>query len=802
MKKWLKRILLTLLVLVVVLAAGAVVFLSTFDPNARRDEIIALVQERTGRPLHINGEMELSFFPWLGFGVADIELGNAPGFEGDSFARVKRAEARVRIWPLLFGNIEVGEVVLDGLELNLARRKDGSTNWDDLLGPTAPATPSAPAATREPAAGGQAAAPLGAFSLGGLSLRKARIRWDDEQAGQHLVIDRFDLESGAIAPDTPFDLSLAVSGTFSHTTPTPPTSRKLGFELELDGRLQLDPGDGHARVRITGLKAEGSLTGNTLPGAGARGGKPLTVSLRLPSLDLDTATEHYRLEGLAVEAAGLALRLDLAARGAPARAALEGGLVVKLDDSAALTTLLGSSLPEGADLAALQGTTLTVPLAGSAAQTLRLADITLSGPLLNGGAALTLSGLPEAPVVEGRLRLAEFDARALLTALKLPPPPMRDADTLRRVALQTTLRYGDDSLALNKLKLLLDDSELHGKLRIRNLARPQIRTRLEVTRLDVDRYLPPPAGAATPATTPAPGAPADSAAAVPLGEALAPLRTLDLDAVLAVGELKVSGLILTRFNTTLRARQGRLALKPVTTALYGGRFAGDLGLQLHGDNLVLRLDGDLRGIDSGPLSRDLFQREWITGEGDVNLALTTRGADVAALRAALNGTARLSFRDGQITLLDTSAVAAYAKAKLKKQPTPPEDSLYRPSRYDSITASAQIKNGLLTNRDLRVLSPHATLSGSGTVDLSRETLDYRINLVYGKDAGKELEGLPVVVTLNGPLASPNIHFGWDDLIKAWVKRDAKRKIERERKAREDEIRERIRRKAKDLLKGL
>ncbi len=798
MKKWLRRTLLAVLAVVVIFIAAAVIFATTFDVNARRDDIIALVAEHTGRRLEINGDIRLSFFPWLGFGITDMELGNAPGFGEAPFARIGRAEARVRLWPLLFGEVEVGEVILDGLELTLTRRADGTSNWDDLLAP-APApgaragTPAAPA--------GEAAAPtraLAALSLGGLRLRNTRIQWDDEAAGRRLRLTRLDLETGPIETATPFTLQLGTSGEYRQSVRN--ATETLDFKLDLEARFTLDAES--ARLQVAGLEADGSLGGSLVPGNDA-----LPVSLRLPTADLDAGGAHYRLEDLALRAAGVELGLQLAAKGEPARAALSGTAVVKLTDGKALAGLAGET---GLRPAALEGLILTVPFSGSPAQTIEFRDVTLAGPL-RGGATLRVENALEAPRVSGTVRIAEFSPRALLPRLGIALPPTRDTAALQRLAVQARLRYaredGVDTLALDKLVLALDDTEARGNLRIRNPAKPWIRTRLEISRLDLDRYLPPPAPTApgTPPRTPSggsPATPADTAAGTSLAAGLQPLRGLQLDAVLGIGEFRAGGLQLTRFNATLRARGGRLTAKPVTAALYGGRFQGDLRLHVKPDTLAVQLNGDLRGVDTGPLGKDFFQRQWLTGRGDVQLALRSTGAGIPALEAGLNGKARLSLKDGQITLLDTSAVAEYAKAKIRKQPLPPEDSLYRPSRYESLTATATIRDGLLTNRDLRVVSPHARITGKGTVDLPREILDYRLTLVYGSDAGKELEGLPMVVSLTGPLAGPDVRFGWDDLVAAWLRREAKRKLEDRKKAKEEEIREDIRRKAEDFLRGL
>ncbi len=70
---------------------------------------------------------------------------------------------------------------------------------------------------------------------------------------------------------------------------------------------------------------------------------------------------------------------------------------------------------------------------------------------------------------------------------------MADADSLRRVALASGLSATPDSLTLQDLRLQLDGSNLGGQLAIADFSRNSLRAQLKGDRLDLDRYLPPPA---------------------------------------------------------------------------------------------------------------------------------------------------------------------------------------------------------------------------------------------------------------------------------------------------------------------
>jgi AsmA protein len=119
--------------LVALLIAAAIVFALVFDPNDYKDKISAGVKEATGRDLVIEGELELSLFPWLAIEIGRTELGNAPGFDDTPFASFDSARLSVQVLPVLLRReIVVGTAALDGMSINLQVRADGTGNWEDF----------------------------------------------------------------------------------------------------------------------------------------------------------------------------------------------------------------------------------------------------------------------------------------------------------------------------------------------------------------------------------------------------------------------------------------------------------------------------------------------------------------------------------------------------------------------------------------------------------------------------------------------------------------------------------------------
>ncbi len=202
---------LSLATLIAVIISGIFLFV---DPNEYKAEIATAVQEATGRQLTIAGEIKLSIYPWLGLSLGATQLSNAKGFGDTPFASVENVDIKVKLWPLFHKRVEMQKVRLHGLRANLAKNKEGRSNWDDLTAPSgqsSPAqtptdTPTAPS-TSDPA---QATVALGALAIDGLELENAHLEWKDQQTNQHIVINKLTLRTGPLALPAPIDLSLSM----------------------------------------------------------------------------------------------------------------------------------------------------------------------------------------------------------------------------------------------------------------------------------------------------------------------------------------------------------------------------------------------------------------------------------------------------------------------------------------------------------------------------------------------------------------------------------------------------------------
>ncbi len=309
-------------VLLVLVIVAVIVLPMVINPNDFKPEIASAVESNTGRTLTMEGDLELSVFPWLGVVIGESSLSNAKGFSAQPFAQVETVQIRVKLLPLLSRKLVMDTVVLKGLQVSLETNKSGRTNWQDLAGTPAQKATAAKKETPPQAAGVPV---LAGLAIGGVEITDAQIVWDDRHSGSRYQVSDLTLETGAIGSgkSVPVSLSMQVKGTGLPKTGLAP---KLDFDIDVDVDAQtLKLSD--LVLRIADLTLEGELSGKQILGDASFDGKlkvrefvprDLMTSLGLPLPETSDPNVLGRADAVLALAAtkdslklsGLRIRLD------------------------------------------------------------------------------------------------------------------------------------------------------------------------------------------------------------------------------------------------------------------------------------------------------------------------------------------------------------------------------------------------------------------------------------------------------------------------------------------------------------
>ena len=332
------------------------------------------------------------------------------------------------------------------------------------------------------------------------------------------------------------------------------------------------------------------------------------------------------------------------------------------------------------------------------------------------------------PQFSGRLELEPFDAKQLLAELGQPVPPTQDPQALTQVGFSAELGGPAGAVEMNPLKLSLDQSRFEGMVSYQLESGAQ-RLRLQGDRLDLDRYLPAPAEAAEDAAASRSENPDQAGSIYPKTPMLPVelLQGLQLDVGLGLAQLQVSGLTLEQLKFKLEADQGLVKLPQISGRLYQGEFENSITLDARQVPLKLSVNKRLEAVDLGPLLVDLMEQERFSGRLSLQGDYRMQGNSVYDWVHSLNGSMQAGLKEGRLNGVNLGDTLCRGILQVKGQPLPLETAESY-TEFSNLDATAKIRDGVVSNQDLRAALVGISLAGRGTVDLPKEALDYGIDL--------------------------------------------------------------------------
>lgn len=228
------------------------------DPNDYKTRISSMIEGKTGRAITIPGDINLKVSPTLDivFSLGEIQLGPGKDFPGTLFASSKLAEIQIALWPLLTKKqLQVNSVDLNGVDLNLIRKKDGTTNWADLAGAKAVVEQAGQIPPEQPLP--KKGTFLAAINIGSININDINVEFDDQQAGRTISLNNFNLNIGHIREDVAFPVSANFA--FRLDDNKQPITATINTDFDLTINL------GRQHFIINGLTIAGLFAGEILP---------------------------------------------------------------------------------------------------------------------------------------------------------------------------------------------------------------------------------------------------------------------------------------------------------------------------------------------------------------------------------------------------------------------------------------------------------------------------------------------------------------------------------------------------------
>jgi uncharacterized protein involved in outer membrane biogenesis len=117
-------------VLLAILVISMVSFVSTFDVNQHKAEIISAVNQATGRQLSIEGDLSLSLRLVPTIKAENVSFSNAAWGTAPTMVSTKEIELQVALIPLINGQIQIEKLWLSEPHIRLETNQRGKGNWD------------------------------------------------------------------------------------------------------------------------------------------------------------------------------------------------------------------------------------------------------------------------------------------------------------------------------------------------------------------------------------------------------------------------------------------------------------------------------------------------------------------------------------------------------------------------------------------------------------------------------------------------------------------------------------------------
>ncbi|TWB90463.1 AsmA protein [Bradyrhizobium macuxiense] len=346
---------------------------------------------------------------------------------------------------------------------------------------------------------------------------------------------------------------------------------------------------------------------------------------------------------------------------------------------------------------------------------------------------------------------ATMDSPSLRNALRwMGQAPPGGGGGFGRFALKARANVVGGSVALTNVNVELDGNVAEGVMTYANNGRQSLQATLAAGNLDFTPYI-------------------STFRLLASGQRdwnrqlfdLSSLSSTDLDMRLSAAKVTVgpSKLGRTAFGANLRG--GALALSVGEAQMYGGIAKGSFAIARSDAVADVRAQFQFTDVDLQACASELFGINKLSGHGNLNVSLTASGSSPFGLASSLDGTATLNGHDGAIAGFNVEQLLR----RLEKRPLSGGGNFRSGSTpYDNLNISVKFADGVATADDIRVESPTAKITLTGTASVPSREYDLKgvASLTSAAGGGNGFD-LPFVI--QGPWDDPLIFPDPESLIR-------------------------------------
>ncbi|PKQ05186.1 MAG: AsmA family protein [Alphaproteobacteria bacterium HGW-Alphaproteobacteria-12] len=333
--------------------------------------------------------------------------------------------------------------------------------------------------------------------------------------------------------------------------------------------------------------------------------------------------------------------------------------------------------------------------------------------------------------------------------------PLPKGKGFEHLSIEGNVEGSGNNYRFSDARIGFDNMKATGNLTVRTGgARPYIKGDLAADKIDVNTYLADEAGDGGGASGAGGGDGDTGWSTQPID--LSALKAVDADFSLVTQEIFFKKIKIGEGALNLKLAGGAMTATLKKLNLYDGTGSGTLTVNGARTTPQMKADFKLAGVSAQPLLTDAADFTRLQGNMAVEMAVATAGRSQRDMVAALDGKGEVKLTNGKIKGID---LAQLMRTVLSAATTGWQSGGGQDTDFSEFGGTFTIANGVLSNNDMKLLSPLIRVAGAGTVNILEKTLNYRVEpklaaSLEGQGGATDVKGIEVPVIISGPWAKP------------------------------------------------
>jgi AsmA protein len=368
--------------------------------------------------------------------------------------------------------------------------------------------------------------------------------------------------------------------------------------------------------------------------------------------------------------------------------------------------------------------------------------------------------------MNGSYSIGEFNLNEFITNLTGSPAVSSDVFSGFSSSGQWALigqRFKIDKLVIN-----FDETKINGNADITNLDKLSGHFKLDINQLNVDKFL---------------GDAEEQSTANSESSDNTNLNFGRLNGTINIDSLTASGAQLKNVKVKVKTNGSKFELVPVNADFYEGLLLTAVKVDTQATKNKVIVTHKMNKVKVGPLLTDLSGSELLTGIGDLNIDLNIDKPFSELPLKSAHGQISYTLQDGAIYGVDVFGMMKKGLSMIYPELKEEASDGVKKTDFALMQIDADINDGILKTRTMKIESPYLRVDGKVTIDLVNMTIDGTIEPMLLdvpeqllSDKYKKLLNLPIPVTLSGSLLEPTISIDAKKLLLA----TQKERIEKEK----------------------